>query len=327
MSGRFLPEYVPRGGPIPPTNEEMHASLRDAYHGGLTVLDVGRLPHRTNHQLIAMNFARLALKYQNEYEREDFIWRMTNAQMAEEVKVLDEDIVATLTHSIVPNRERSAAFPSSDMPSLRRSLGDMPYFPSVSIASFDNYSNYLMCLKASASSRGQAMYMVFDTQASSSGHIKLILSTSTTAIASYMSDAMSNSSVPGVFSSTRAYFAELEAVPTEEELAMMFSENSPVFRAASSPPRLSVTPQRQADTIFENELELALQISIANLALEDPEEVTSAPNRHNAASRAWTSSGMSNRREGSAQSTTSVNCLVVSMPFALSASDAPSRKA
>ena len=55
----------------------------DDSNGALSEFSGGSLPRRTGARLAAMNFALLALRYQDQFEGEDLIWHMLNPSIVE----------------------------------------------------------------------------------------------------------------------------------------------------------------------------------------------------------------------------------------------------
>ncbi|KAG6853889.1 hypothetical protein C0991_000354 [Blastosporella zonata] len=290
-------DTVHQGGPT--YDADVHNGLRAAYDGRLVGFKAGYLSRRSGSRLAAMNFARVALGYYNQYDGEELLLHLLELPTMERVKLICNDWhgpiaddllgpeiaeIPPFSQAIVQRLDRRIqprVILSSDWTTLGRWLHEMECQPSASAALFDNGFNMVVCLKVYVSTEAQIMYMVFDPQASSSGAIRQILSTSRTRIAQYMSKAISDSTFQHVHSSIRAHFTEFQRMDEPMSMAFLLQDQalaSELSFGSRTPPVIPAQLPAPSNVIFENELKLAIQISLANL--EDPEAFRFSTNSH-----------------------------------------------
>ncbi|KNZ74599.1 putative E3 ubiquitin-protein ligase [Termitomyces sp. J132] len=245
---------------------------------GLFEFDGGFLPRRSGARLVAMNFVRLALRYQNHFNGEDLISHMLKPTIVEEVKAIcyhwpSEDNLLALEilkrpgfmEHIEPRVEsqfnRTVSHVSQSVEEwLRR------YQPKASAAIFDNGFNMVTCLKVRIP--GGHRYLVYDPQATGSGPSKYVVSTSTVHIAGFMTRTICNTPIEDAHRLDVAWFLEIqlrEEVPPYAR-AHPNQQSSLAGPSSINNPPLFVPPETTEDIAFLAALSRALELSLQDSA-------------------------------------------------------------
>ncbi|KAG6812733.1 hypothetical protein H0H92_000950 [Tricholoma furcatifolium] len=238
MSGSFYSAHQ-RGGPEP---NYLYPELTNAHYGNVSTHHVGSLSHPRGSRLVATNFARLALECQRWFTGEDIVTHMLAPGTIDEVKsICDRSSDDLLVHDILQLPEFAASVvqraaqrmtESSNTVTIRRWLQEMSCNPLATAAVFDNGFNFV------------SLFKVYVPGA------RYLLSSSSGAMAQILSDSIANKPTPGAHSRTPVYLTILH-VRTFEDVSGIGPEITQGGLSA---------PDRD-DTVFANELQLALQIS------------------------------------------------------------------